>query len=57
MQVLLVDDEQLNLENLQEITAKLLPNAEVAAFTKASQALEFIRDHPVDIAFLDIEMR
>lgn len=57
MQVLLVDDEKLNLENLQEIAAKLLPGAQTAAYSKASQALDFIQEHPVDIAFLDIEMR
>ena len=57
MQVLLVDDERLNLENLKDIAEKLLPNAAIASFSKASPALEFIRDNPVDIAFLDIEMR
>lgn len=57
MQVLLVDDEQLNLENLNEIAVKLLPDAHYAAFRKASQAMEFIQENPVDIAFLDIEMR
>lgn len=57
MQVILVDDERLNLENLEEIVSKLLPNAECASFSKATKALEFIREHPIDIAFLDIEMR
>ena len=57
LRVLLVDDELLNLENLEENVAKLLPDAEVAAFHKASKALDFICDNPVDIAFLDIEMR
>lgn len=57
MQVLLVDDERLNLENLDEIVAALLPDAQRASFRKASQALDFIQEHTVDIAFLDIEMR
>ena len=57
MQVLLVDDELLNLENLNEIVVKLLPGAQYAAFRRASQALDFIQENPVDIAFLDIEMR
>ena len=57
MLALLVDDELLNLENLDEIVAKVLPEAERAAFSKASKAMEFIQEHPVDIAFLDIEMR
>lgn len=53
----MVDDELLNLENLDEIVASLLPDAQRATFRKASQALDFIQEHPVDIAFLDIEMR
>lgn len=57
MHVLMVDDELLNLENLSEIVAGFLPDAERAAFRRASQALDYIRENPIDIAFLDIEMR
>ena len=57
MRVLLVDDELLNLDNLNDIVADVLPDAECAAFSKASKAMEYIQENPIDIAFLDIEMR
>lgn len=57
MNVILVDDEKLNLENLQYLVEKVLPNASRASFSKASLALEYIESHNVDIAFLDIHMR
>lgn len=57
MNVILVDDEPLNLENLEYLVQKVLPNASRASFGKASLALEYIASHNVDIAFLDIHMR
>lgn len=57
LNVILVDDERLNLENLEYLMDIVLPNANRISFAKASQALEYIRDHPIDIAFLDINMR
>ena len=42
MLALLVDDELLNLDNLDEIVATLLPEAERACFSKASKAMAFI---------------
>lgn len=57
MNVILVDDERLNLENLEYLMDIVLPNANRISFAKARQALEYIRDHPIDIAFLDINMR
>lgn len=57
MNVILVDDEKLNLENLERITQKVLPNASRVSFNRASSALEYINSHQVDIAFLDINLR
>ena len=57
MNVILVDDEKLNLENLEQLVQKVLPNASRASFSKASRALEYIHSNDVDIAFLDIHMR
>ncbi|MDO4459706.1 MAG: response regulator [Clostridia bacterium] len=57
MHVLLVDDEYLNLCNLEEITEKLLSHDTRVGFTKASQAMKYIEENTIDLAFLDIEMR
>ena len=52
-----VDDEVLMLGAL--VTAiKASPDiAEVTKFSDCEEALEFVKDNPVDIAFLDISMR
>lgn len=57
MNIILVDDEKLNLDNLEYVMDRVLPNAHRESFSKASQVLTYIQDHPVDIAFLDIQMR
>lgn len=57
MNIILVDDEKLNLDNLEYVIDKVIPNAPRASFSKASQALAYVQDHQVDVAFLDINMR
>lgn len=57
MDIILVDDEKLNLDNLEYVIDRVLPDAHRESFSKASLALAHIQDHPVDIAFLDIQMR
>ena len=52
-----VDDEILMLGAL-EAAIKASPDiAEVAKFSDCEEALDYVREHPVDIAFLDINMR
>lgn len=57
MNLLLVDDEVLALEALKKAVSKVLPNARINAFTRATQAVEFAEENKPDIAFLDIDMR
>lgn len=57
MDIILVDDEKLNLDNLEYVVDRVLPGAHRESFGKASQALSYIQEHHVDIAFLDIQMR
>lgn len=57
MNIILVDDEKLNLRELEYVMSNVLPNVSPVSFGKASQALEYMQDHPIDIAFLDINMR
>lgn len=57
MNILLVDDEIFLLKLLQKTVAAVVPEAQLFAFSKASQALELASTTPLDIAFLDINMR
>lgn len=57
MRVLAVDDESVMLERLVECIRQILPEAEIHDFRHPSKALEFAAQTPVDIAFLDIQMR
>ena len=56
MVVLMVDHERIILTGSLPILKKALPDASISGFTKPSEALEFARRTPVDLAFLDIEM-
>ena len=54
--VLLVDDESIILEGGLPILRQALPGAKVFGFTKPSQAVDFVRNHPAALVFLDIEL-
>ena len=54
--VILVDNEKIILTGSLPVLEKTLPDASISGFTKPSEALEFARHTPVDLAFLDIEM-
>ncbi|MCQ2386330.1 MAG: response regulator [Clostridia bacterium] len=57
MNVLLVDDEVLALRELEDAVRAVLPEGKIFCFAKASEALDFVEKTPLDIAFLDINMR
>ena len=54
--VLLVDDEPLIVTGGIPVLQEAMPNANVVGFTKPSQALAFLSENPVALAFLDIEL-
>ena len=54
--VLLVDDECIILEGGLPVLRQALPGAAVFGFTKPSEAVDFVRNHPTALVFLDIEM-
>lgn len=57
MKAIAVDDEKYMLETLQEAVSAS-PDIELAeAFSSCSAALAYASEHPVDVAFLDINMR
>ena len=51
-----VDDEPLALEKIKAFILKLPQLQLVATFNRASAAVEFIRNNPVQLMFLDIQM-
>lgn len=57
MNILIVDDEIPALSELCDAVSSVLPNAELHSFGKAQDAMAFSETVPIDIAFLDINMR
>ena len=55
--VILVDDRKLILTGGLPILEKAMPNASVAGFTEAEEAIEYAKANRVALAFLDIELR
>jgi len=56
MIVLAIDDERPALRLLTDAVGEALPGAEFNGFTKTGEFLEFAKDHPADVAFLDIRI-
>ena len=57
MKAIAVDDEIYMLETLQEAVSASSDIEKVEAFSSCSAALAYATENPVDIAFLDINMR
>ena len=57
MRAIAVDDEIYMLENLQEAVVASPDIAHSEAFSSCSAALAYANEHPIDVAFLDINMR
>ena len=57
MKAIAVDDEIYMLETLQEAVSASADIARVTAFSSCSAALAFAKENPIDVAFLDINMR
>ena len=54
--VLLVDDEPVIVTGGIPVLREAMPSANIIGFTKPSQALAFLRENPVALVFLDIEL-
>ncbi len=57
MKALVVDDEIYMLEALQEAVGASSDIEQAEAFSSCSAAIAYAAEHPIDIAFLDINMR
>lgn len=56
MNIIAVDDERPALWLLEKAIQSIIQSAQITCFQSATEALEYARNHVVDIAFLDIEM-
>ena len=52
-----VDDEELMLRALDRAISASPDIKEVVKFSNCEEALGYVREHPIDVAFLDINMR
>ena len=56
MKIIYVDDEEIQLENFKMTARDIDGMEDLKLFSDSRQAYEWARKHPVDAAFLDIEM-
>jgi two-component SAPR family response regulator len=56
MRVLVVDDEPVMLLAMKRLLSKAEGIELAGSFRNAAEALDFVRDNPVDLAFLDIQI-
>ena len=56
MKCFVVDDEKIALDRMVRELKIAQPDAEVSAFSDPNDLLEFARENPCDVAFLDVRM-
>lgn len=56
MKVIYVDDERILLENFRLTVKEISRIASLETFQSGKEAIKHAKEHPVDVAFLDIEM-
>lgn len=56
LEVVVLDDEKIILSNSLSTIEKVLPDASIIGFTKASEIIEYAKYTKINIAFVDIEI-
>ena len=56
MKIIAADDEEIAYKQLVSAIEEAAPDAELVAFQKPKELLAYAKEHPCDVAFLDIEM-
>ena len=54
--ILLVDDEEIVLKGAMSVLLNVAPNAEIRGFSRISDAIDYVKQNKVTVAFLDIEI-
>ena len=55
-EVIVVDDEEALLAGAIPVLSRVMPDANITGFIKASEAIDYTLKNQVDIVFLDIEL-
>lgn len=56
MRIIAADDEALALQSLERAIKEAKPEEEIITFQEPEDVLEYAKEHPADVAFLDVEM-
>ena len=56
MRAICVDDERALMERTAALCRELPDMEEVTGFTRSTEALKWVSEHPIDLALLDVEM-
>ena len=56
MTYLCVDDEKMSLELLKAELSSVVEGETIVGFQDPEEAYNYAKEHPIDVAFLDIEM-
>lgn len=56
MRAIIVDDEPLMIRKFERLTAGIRDLHIVGRFEDAAEAVEYVRENPAEVAFLDVEM-
>ncbi len=56
MRIIIVDDEELQLQAVRKAVVNVVSDCELNMFGNPFEALEYVKENKVDVAFLDIRM-
>jgi two-component system, LytTR family, response regulator len=57
IKAIIIDDEELSQKNIEKLVSSFCPDVTIlSCFESAFSAMTYLRDHPVDLVFLDISM-
>lgn len=56
MRIIAANDEALALQSLERAIKEAKPEEEIITFQEPEDVLEYAKEHPADVAFLDVEM-
>lgn len=56
MKILVLDDKMLLVKDIIRDVRSIAPDAECVGFHRETEAIDYAREHPLDVALLDIDM-
>lgn len=56
MNILILDNHKLIISEIRRLVLSVMPEANCACFTRQREAIEHVRENPVDVALLDVDM-